>query len=262
MTLRRDVQCDPEIRFYWLVASELIFNVHDCDIKPSIKTDHSLITLKLVSSQDGQRGRGLWKFNTSLLADKDFVNHITNLIQDLKEQYSTVENHSLKWELIKMDLRHACIEFSKQKAKMTQKIENDLKKTLETLNKELDATSNDEILQRFNETKAELERINAIKTEGYKIRSKAEIIEQNEKGTKYFLNLEKRNAKLKNITKLQIETGETITDSDRILSEQGKFYKKLYTPAKVEPDFEHFYLNENIPKITEDSKVQCDLPIH
>ena len=257
-------RCHPIIQSrldYWLVSSELIYNVQSCDIKPSIKTDHSLITLKLISNQESHRGRGLWKFNTSLLADKHFVNHITNQIQDLKEQHKSIENSSLKWELIKMSLRHACIDFSKEKAKITHKIENDLRKKLETLNKELDVTSDNEVLIRFNETKAELERINAIKTEGYKIRSKAEIIEQDEKGTKYFLNLEKRNAKLKNITKLQVETGAIITDSDRILKEQGKFYKKLYTPAEAEPDFEHLYLNENIPKITKASKEQCDLPI-
>ena len=55
--------------------------------------------------------------------------------------------------------------------------------------------------------KEELEKINAVKTEGCSIN-----VEHNEKNSKFFIGLEKRNSNIKNITRLKLDTGKEITD--------------------------------------------------
>jgi len=35
---------------YWLIGAEMCYDISNSDIKPSIKTDHSLITLKLIDT--------------------------------------------------------------------------------------------------------------------------------------------------------------------------------------------------------------------
>ena len=51
----------------------------------------------------------------------------------------------------------------------------------------------DENLEKFESIRDQIENINTFKTAGAHIRSKAEFIEENERSTSYFLNIEKRN---------------------------------------------------------------------
>lgn len=205
---------------FWIVATELLYNTSHCDIKPSIKTDHSLITLQLKANSDIKRGKGLWKFDNSLLSDDLFVDYLNGMIDKLLIDYEYYDNLSLKWEIMKMDLRTAIIGYSKTQAKLNREEEKYLIENLNQMARDLDINPSKENFEFYNTAKHELERLNALKTEGYRIRSRAKHIEENEKGTKYFLNLEKRRAQMKNITKLKLENNETITDSKSILDEQ------------------------------------------
>ena len=58
-------------------------------------------------------------------------------------------------------------------------------------------------------------------------------VEQGEKPTKYFFNLEKRNYEKKIITQLKISDGEIISDIKQINKEIEEYYKSFLT-SKVE----------------------------
>ena len=62
---------------YWLISDNLHDLVSIVDILASIKTDHSSIVLELEDIQEGYRGPGFWKLNTSLLTRLDYVDMIT-----------------------------------------------------------------------------------------------------------------------------------------------------------------------------------------
>ena len=51
---------------YWLISDSLYDMAKDVDIVPAIKTDYSAITLQLHRIEDGNKGPGFWKMNTSL----------------------------------------------------------------------------------------------------------------------------------------------------------------------------------------------------
>ena len=58
---------------YILISTQLSYNISKCDIKPGLKSDHSLvnITLDLVNTE--QRGPSYWKFNNTLLLDNTYT---------------------------------------------------------------------------------------------------------------------------------------------------------------------------------------------
>ena len=72
---------------YWLVSTHMLYDLIETDIKPCIRTDHSLITLSFNLTGTQKRGRGFWKFNTGLLNDKKYTNIINELIIKLTGQY-------------------------------------------------------------------------------------------------------------------------------------------------------------------------------
>ena len=86
----------------------------------------------------------------------------------------------------------------------------------------------------LNTIKKDLEEIYIEKGNGVMIRSRAKLLDSNEKCTSYFLNLEKRNANVKYIKTVFTEHGDEINCPKHILKEEETFYKKLYTDTQTE----------------------------
>ena len=83
--------------------------------------------------------------------------------------------------------------YSSMKAKKTNKKLKTLENNLKLLEKELEYESNDITHANYIQCKGEWETILKVKADGIKLRSKTKWVEDGEKNTKYFLNLEKRN---------------------------------------------------------------------
>ena len=71
---------------FFLITETLMHSLNDIEILPSYRSDHSSVVLSL-EINDFIKGRGLWKFNVSLLKDKMYVNTVKKCINDTKEQY-------------------------------------------------------------------------------------------------------------------------------------------------------------------------------
>ena len=87
------IQCRLD---FWLTSSYLTPHVTFCKIKPSIKTDHSLISLQVKGSSFTRRDPGFWKFNSSLLKDETFVTGFKDLIWTQKDKYFDLDEKKLK----------------------------------------------------------------------------------------------------------------------------------------------------------------------
>jgi len=246
---------------YWLIGAEMCYDISKSDIKPSIKTDHSLISLKIVDTPGIAKGTGLWKFNSQLLSDDVYTEYIRGIILMHRESLKDLNNESLKWELLKMQIRNATTVYSKTQASLKREYENNLHQKFKEINEATDQEHSEENETHLLAIREELEKINAIKTEGHRVRSKAQFIEHNERSSKYFLNLEKRNAIIKNITRLKKDNHPDVTDTSGILNELASFYEKLYTSSVYCSDFENEFLCESLLQIAQNDKIFCDMEI-
>ena len=61
-------------------------SVKDIKIIPSYRSTHSSVVLSL-EINEFKNGKGLWKFNNSLLKDKKYVDEVKQCINKVKEQY-------------------------------------------------------------------------------------------------------------------------------------------------------------------------------
>ena len=96
--------------------------------------DHNAIKLSLELSEE-RRGPGLWKFNNALVDDEEYVNRIKANYPIIGEKYRDLDDHRLKWKLIKMEIRGLAIAYSKNKAKRQRKRELNVQIRLEELEK-------------------------------------------------------------------------------------------------------------------------------
>ena len=66
---------------FFLISSEMLSVVHNVDILPGYRTDHSLISLTLNLNKIN-RGPSYWKFNNCLLKNEGFVSQIKKTIKN------------------------------------------------------------------------------------------------------------------------------------------------------------------------------------
>lgn len=251
---------------YWLVSLHLQYRIGKVVITPGRRSDHSLVSLEWELQNTPKRGRGFWKFNTSLLRDEAYLNRIKESINASVARYEDIDDKRLVWDVIKCDIRTETISYATHKNKINTETERELTKRLNELEIALAENSTEDLEAEYNTVTGELNSLLMNKTRGAMLRSKAKWVEEGEKNTSYFLKLEKRNQKLKCIAKLQAKNGETITNQDDILREEMSFYQTLYSepgsPTGDNSEVEESFLNnQTIPKLTEDRKLDCDLDI-
>lgn len=108
----------------------------------------------------------------------------------------------------------------------------------------------------IKQTKSDLDKITETKLNGLIIRSKAQIVEQDEKNRKYFASLEKKRAECKVNSRFNVN-GTIITDPIEVLNEQKSYYGNLYK-VKEQTDSYLSFFDESIPKLNVNEKIRCE----
>ena len=163
-----------------------------------------------------------------------------------------------------MEIRSATISFAKRKASITNRRELEIKELLKELDDTICNSDNLQNVERelklFDNLKKELEVIYEHKGPAAIFKSKCRWIEQGERPTKYFFNLEKRNYNKKVIAEIETENGEYITDENQILSEIETYYHNLYSSQSTATlsEFRQFTQNIDIPLLTEDIRAKLE----
>ena len=253
------IQCRLD---YFIVSKDIQSSLKYFKIIPNIFSDHSALSLSIISEEkEVKRGPGFWKFNNSLLTDKDYTELISQKIPEFASKYREVTDKGLLWEMIKMEIRAATILFSKRKARQKRDAE---KKLLEKFNR-----LQDQIRANFNEvTKAEIDRVKnklakivAKKTQGTIVRSRTRWYEFGEKNNRYFLNLEKRNHRKKHITSLKIEDGSVQRNAKQILEEEENFFRNIYKSKNISLETDnskHFFESADLKTLDNEEAERCE----
>ena len=225
---------------FFLVSNVLVDIVNLCDIRPSVRSDHQAVSLKLQFNTD-KRGPGVWKLNTSVLHDVAYIKGIHDIINDVNANAESIDDDHLLWEYCKVQIKEFSIRYCVTKHQQKQQVENNLVTYLKGLNaiQYPDASIINEI-ERVNGI-LNMMYENAVK--GQMVRSRVRWYEEGEKSSAYFLGLEKYHATKKSITKLKLSDDTVVTKQSDILKEEESFYSSLYTSANVESDDIKKYLD-------------------
>ena len=94
-------------------------SIKDTEILPALSSDHSPIFFSLVSTKPASKGKGLWKFNNSLLLNEEFVTKMRNYIHlKINEMnHENINDNQIQWEFLKYKVKKFSRKFSKTLAK-------------------------------------------------------------------------------------------------------------------------------------------------
>ena len=252
---------------FFLISENLLSSINSCNIEPGYRSDHSIIVLKCNFTQF-VKGKPLWKLNNSLLSDINYLNIINDKINEIKTQYAlpiynieninNISNTDLQFTIndqlfldtLLMEIRGKTISYSCYKKKETDKQEREI---IEKIDK-LEQCLNSDNINTLNILNEELLTLRRKKMDGHFIRSRAQFIEEGEKPSKFFCNLEKNNFTSKIIPKLEMPDGSIISNQKEILKQTKYFYENLYTNKDEilkNVDLNIEFSNINIPKLTD-----------
>ena len=226
---------------YFLISEPLTDLVDKCMIKQGYRSDHSIVEL-IVTICRFQRGRGVWKFNCSLLKDKEYLITVNNLIDRERLNYAlpvyhphyvtTISDSEIEFtisdatflETLLLQARGETIRYASRLKKEASKKEQNIKKEIESLEKNFDKVNLDELDLK----KKELENLRKDKMKGVLVRSRAQWLSEGERPSKYFCSLEIFFYVEKTIRKIITDFGKVITDQKEILSEVKNYYATLF----------------------------------
>ena len=141
------------------------------------------------------RGPGFWKFNSTLLNDEQYVNRARDTYSQALNHYSHLTDKSLFWEMIKIEIRSATISCFKSRSKRIRNLAQDILWKLGLLDSttfnNLSSPDIDDTLAEYENLKTELKSIYQEKDKQAMHRAKCHWVENGERPTKYFFNLEK-----------------------------------------------------------------------
>ncbi len=117
---------------YFFLSDHLLNELMFFKIIPVLHSDHSILNIK-ISNSHKNRGKGLWKFNTTLLHDEKYVNQIQTIISDSEIEYQNLKDKSLAWEMTKMKIRSYSVPYYVKKKKDKKIFKENLEKELNNL---------------------------------------------------------------------------------------------------------------------------------
>ncbi len=258
---------------YFLISNTLIPFTNECKILPGYRTDHSLITTVLKFTKQ-TKPNPFWKFNNSLLKDVSFISEIKSTILETKKYYAAspynqeniglIENKDLIlsinpqlfFEMLLLNIRSKSISFAAAKKKEQISLINTLQNEIADM-ENLDQMG---LSEKIEEQKEKLREIREQNLEGTLVRAKARWIEEGEKPTKYFCNMENRHYTSKFMKSLTTKDNKQINETKDILNEVKSFYEDLYTSR--DKNLSHVNLNkrlkDNTPKLSNDQSLKLE----
>ena len=207
-----------------LVSAGLDQKVEQIMYLSSVCTDHRGLYM-FIELTNFERGRGYWKFNTTMLQKQDFLYVMNEELEktlELTIRCTAIE----RWELLKKRIKKCSLKYARSQADENRIIISQLTEKVNDYESRLPLIEEENRL--LEDTKSELEEKTFERIQGVMFRSKAKWYEEGEKSSQYFFLLEKAKYNAKTCYKLITEEGKQITDQNELMEEQRNYYEKLY----------------------------------
>ncbi len=249
-------------RLDYILLSPVLANiVKNMEIKHAPVPDHKCIIVR-ISGLNRIRGPSYWKLNTSVLDDDNYRKGIEKVYRSTYAEYSNVLSKQTLCDFIKNRAKEFSIWYCSNKAKQIKDKAQDLEEKIDMIDSNICINPNDaeNLKVERNILKCKLDDIYEAKARGAFIRSKVKWMEEGEKSTKFFLNMENKHQTYNKIDKLKLDNGEFVENDADILKETVRFYSTLLSTKNPDPrEIEDYISSTDIPnKLSNEEKTKCE----
>ena len=235
------------------VSISLLHGLKQTEVSQCFYSDHRLVWAELSNNATISKGPGLWVMNNSILKDNVYQTIISEFWENWKLQKGNFINLSMWWDIGKKRIKSLTIDYCKEKRRTERTYIRHLKHIEKHLTHLSELGQMDDTTELFN-IQDKIKEYEYKQFNGARIRANVQEIEQGERCTSYFVNLEKQRANNKQMNSLLKEDGTLVETQDEILKETTNFYKRLYTSEKTDDLAQDYLLNKLKQNLTDEDK--------
>ena len=238
---------------FWLVSKSLDNQVDYCNYKVCPLSDHGFVEMTFRINET-KTGKGIWKMNLEIVKTEVFQKCFKGFWEYWRTKKKGYSDIGLWWDLGKKRIKELTIKVASDISKQRKQESNRLEKFI------YDQQKSGLVGQTHSleEAKRKLKEIVEYKGEGARIRSRVNWHEEGEQSSRYFFNLEKRNAKDKIWNSILDSNGNHKVDIKDILDTQVEFYSQLYCNGQTSEKEQEIFLNCIDKKLNVDDKEILD----
>ena len=200
-------------------------NARTCEIFPFVISDHDSVHVSLDLPDVYTRGPGIWSINLHLLKDELFCLQIAELISAHVDFMEAFRSICKWWNFLKESIRETALIFAREKSRKQNRdrvcITNSLIYAQHAF-----LARNVQAKQTIDSLESELEAILLEQHRSVHMRSRAQWLEEGERLSKYFFQLESHRAQQNAVKSVINSTGVEVTSKDDI-EQTHDFYSQL-----------------------------------
>lgn len=238
-------------------VSRSLFKCCSNKVLPCVFSDHDFVLLELSLDGFSNRRSCIWKFNSRLLSDPDFVVLITDVINQHKVKIATFPSLGDWWDDLKASIRKACIDFSFRQRRKRNITRFALTKQLIRAKRAFHSgASRDD--SNIVSLESALSSLVLHEAEGAKIRSRAQWFEEGEKPTRFFFRLENRRAQSNSFDSLLDANGIEKTEQSDIEAILTNFYQDLFAKDSLDLRVQAQLIDDLELSLTDSDRAACE----
>ena len=235
------------------MSISLLHGLKQTEVSECFYSDHRLVWAELSNNETISKGPGLWVMNNTILKDNVYKNIISEFWESWKLQKGNFINLLLWWDIGKKRITSLTIDYCKEKRRTERIYIQNLKYIEQRLTHLSELGQMDDTTELFS-IQDKIKDYEYKQLNGARLRAKVQEIEQGERCTSYFVNLERQRANNKKMNSLLTEDGPLVETQDEILKETTNFYKRLYTSEKTDDLAQDYLLNNLKQTLTDEDK--------
>ena len=235
-------------RYLGLVSSVGIF--------PFFRSDHSYVYLDINLPSGVDRGKGLWKFNTSHLKDEAFCNEIAGFWVDWRRERNRFSSLSSWWDAGKARIKRLIRRFSREKSQQQRRKIKSLNATVEHVQRRID--NGEQLPGLLEEVRAELASELLTEAKGAQLRAATRWAEDGESSTAYFLRQEKVRGQQRLISGVKRPDGTLAASTKDMIGVWRDYYFKLFSSEHLDEGEQHPFLERLERKLSPAETELCE----
>lgn len=240
---------------FW-ISPDLVETVSEIDILPFFSSDHSSVFLRFSVPGSPERGKGVWKMNTSLLKDDAFCTEIRAFWSSWQQEKSTFPSLDIWWEAGKRRLKRLIKQYSRQTASSRRTRITALEATLKDLGHR--ENKGEDVAALIREINDQLKAEHLHRAEGAKVRARQRWAEEGETSSSFFFRLEKTQAVRRLFSGIRNTRGMVVRSLHAITRVLCLFYMQLFSAVILSPSDQTFFLNSLTFSLSATESALCD----
>ena len=250
------------IDFFFISPALLKYNAQ-VTILPMLLSDHSPISFSLQNFSETIRCKR-WRFNTTLLQNKDFLIHITESLKEFLHLngQSSVNPHIL-WEVTKCHIRGVCTSFSSYLSKKRRETLENLENQISSFEAQQKINFTETTQRLLSSARSEHRCLTTAHAEFLHLKTRQKYYEYSERPSKLLALKLKQSEHIASINCIKNYAGDLCTLPSDINLVFTQYYSKLYTSEAPEDhqEIESFLDSLNFPILSDSHFSLLEAPI-